>query len=420
MNVPPPTQARLRRLYRLRWCAITVQSIAILSSKWGLDADLPMATLFALLALLFLINGLTAFRLRISRDASDWEFAAHLSIDMTGLALLLYFTGGATNPFISLLLLPLAIGAASLQWRQVLPLTLYSVIAYSVLMFNFEPFMLPEGTLPYDLHLVGMWVTYTLCATLIAWYVTRITIELRRRDGELAAVRESELRNQQILALGTLATGAAHELGTPLSTIAVLVPELERSCARSPDDKEDFALLRSQVAVCRNILTDLLARTGRARSEGGKPTAVDKMLGEVVGKWRLLKPDIKSSVVIDEASPTLNILSDGAIRQALLNLLNNAADASPERVDVHIKWDRRLMTVTIEDDGPGLDEESATQIGQPFFTKRDDGMGLGIFLAQATLHRFGGRVTFANRAEGGLTTTVKLPLDALVVSEELV
>jgi len=410
---------RLRRLYRLRWYAILGQGIAVMAAKWGLQAALSLPSIMAVLALLTTVYALTWFRLSLPYKVPNWEFAAHLAIDITGLALLLYFTGGATNPFISLLLLPLAIGAASLRFRQIIPLTVYSILIYSLLMGHFEPLMLPEGTLPYHLHLIGMWVTYSLCATLMAWYVTRTTIELRNRERELAAAREREWQNQQIIALGNLAAGAAHELGTPLSTIAVLVPELESSCARTLEEKEDFALLRSQITVCRDILTEMLARTRRARGDGGKRTAVNQMLEQTIEKWRLLKPEVNSRFSMDDTNPALEILADDTIRQALLNLLNNAADASPERVDIHAQWDQHAMTVTIEDDGPGLDQESAKHIGEPFFTKRSDGMGLGIFLAQAAITRFGGRVTHVNRAGGGLTTTVKLPLNDLLVGKEI-
>jgi two-component system sensor histidine kinase RegB len=285
-------------------------------------------------------------------------------------------------------------------------------------MFYFQPILLPDGTLPYQMHLIGMWITFALCAMLISWHVMRTTKELRNREHVLAKAREKELQNQQIIALGTLATGAAHELSTPLSTIAILVPELESSCARSDEEKKDFQLLQSQVKLCRSILTDMLAKAGATRSESGKPIDLTEMLEQIVAKWKLLRPNIKSTFTLlnknESSSP--EIWADDTIRQTLLNLLNNAADVSPDWVNIEADWDQTQLSIVIEDNGPGLGSEAAKHVGKAFFTTRQDGMGLGIFLARATMRRFGGKILQMNRPKGGLKVTMVLPLAEITVS----
>jgi two-component system sensor histidine kinase RegB len=409
-------QAALRRIYNLRWYFIGGQALAVIAAYFLLEATLPLNAIAMIGGALVVMNLLTAFRLRSGGTVSNWELAGQLAGDMTQLGLLIYFTGGASNPLISLLLVPLAMAEVTLEPRQVIPLAVYSVLVYSVLALYSQTLHVAHGTMPYSAHLLGMWGTYVLAATLTASYVTRIAGELRNRDRELAKIRERELRNQQIIALGTLAAGAAHELGTPLSTIAVLAPELERSCAREPKEKEDFALLRTQVSLCRGILTDLLAHTGQVRGEGGKRMSVEELMDEVIAKWKLLRPAVRMEVVKD-LSRACEILADDTLRQALLNLLNNAADVSPGYVGVRAHCDGSTLTVTIEDDGPGMDEEAARRVGEAFYSKRADGMGLGVFLARATITRLGGQVNFVNRPERGLRTTVTLPMDRLRVDQ---
>ena len=411
-------RSQLRRLFTLRSYAISVQLIAIWFAKWGLDAALPISTLIIILGLLILINAVTWLRLQSSKKIHDWEFTLHLFTDMTGLATLLYFTGGATNPFISFLLLPLAIGANSVQIKQIIPLGAYGICVYSLLMFHFQPLLFPDGTFPYHLHLIGMWITFALSVLLISWYMTRTAIELRNKDRELMIIKEQEWEDQQLIALGTLAAGAAHELSTPLSTIAILAQELEETCTTDDTGKEDLRLLRSQITICRNILTDLLTRTKITRSDSGKSIDLEQMLLQIFDKWLSIKQEVHSQIIIDKESPSLTILLDPTISQAILNILNNAAEASPEFVKVQARWNFEYLVLVVEDRGPGIASEILDRIGKPFVSNRVNGHGLGLFLAKAALARFGGEIDLSNRKEGGMNATLTLPLkDIRLLSE---
>ncbi|HEX6829745.1 MAG TPA: HAMP domain-containing sensor histidine kinase, partial [Burkholderiales bacterium] len=239
---------------------------------------------------------------------------------------------------------------------------------------------------------------------------------LRQRDRRLAAAREESLRNERIVALGTMAAGAAHELGTPLGTLALLVDELEPGVTGNPQASQDLSEMRRQIGICKRIITDLLASAGQARGEGGSPQAADHYLREVVSKWEMMRPSAHFEYRWESDGPAPAILAEQTLSQAVINLLNNAADASPENIEIEGRCMEDEMVIEIRDHGPGLTPEVLGKAGQPFFTTKGPGKGsgLGLFLANATIEHFGGTVRLFNREGGGACTEVRIPLGPLL------
>jgi two-component system sensor histidine kinase RegB len=239
-------------------------------------------------------------------------------------------------------------------------------------------------------------------------------ISIRERDKDLALAREQALRNEQIIALGTLAAGAAHELGTPLATMAVVTGELQHEYAQNSEFQNNVRILRDQISHCKRTLTQLLADAGQARAEDVSGQAVDSFLRQVLDKWQLMRPSVKFTYHASGVEPPPQILNTQLLSQSILNLLNNAADASLKHIEVEVKWNHSELHLQILDYGEGLSGEAVQRAGQAFFTTkpRGQGFGIGLFLANANIERFGGSVRLMNREgqDGGACTEVILPL----------
>jgi two-component system sensor histidine kinase RegB len=424
-----PGHSQLRRLVALRGIAVAAQlaTLAVVWKVMGLELDWqPMLLTIAALAVVNLFSWL---RLRNDSIVSNPELFAQLSVDVAALSILLYYSGGSTNPFISLYLLPLVIAAATLPPRYTWGMAVLTALCYTFLMKFYVP--LPElhgqsaavgsmhdmgnmnhdmaGESIFNLHVLGMWFGFVLSATIIAWFVVRMAQAVRQRDETLARVREEILRNERIVALGTQAAGAAHEMGTPLATMAVVIGELQHDIsAGQPELRDSLAILDEQVRGCKRILDKILANA--QDSGAASPQAVDELMAELLDEWQLLRPTAQHRYHAGDGKPVPRISVDVTLRAALMNLLNNAADASPQPVEIDARWDGSRFTLEIRDHGKGLNEEAALKAGSAFFTTKKEGRGLGLFLANATIERMGGTVRLYNREEGGATTELVLPV----------
>jgi two-component system sensor histidine kinase RegB len=265
----------------------------------------------------------------------------------------------------------------------------------------------------FDLHVLGMWVSFVLAAGAIAYFVVRMAASLRERDRQLAEAREKALRDQHVLTLGTMAAGAAHQLGTPLSTMAVMLQELGRDHATDADLTADLSLLRRQVDACKTIISDLVASAGQSRAEGGHVQPLDAMLQGAADSWRVLRPGVDVEIRLDGLRPAPRILADRSVSQTLTTLLDNAADASPEGIVLQARWTAADLRVEITDRGAGVRPEVLHVAGRAPHSTKGEGRGVGLLIANAALERLGGRVTLSNRAGGGACTTLELPLAAL-------
>jgi two-component system sensor histidine kinase RegB len=408
-------QQSLKRLSALRWGALGTMSVTIVLARLWLDVDLPLVELSVIIVTSGLLNLRAAWRARTGTTVGEREIFGHLLADTATLAAVLYFSGGWANPFVSMFLLPLVVAATILTPRHAWYVAGATLAAYTSLGFLFRPLPHmhhgPAGD--FDLHVLGMWVSFVLAAGAIAYFVVRMAASLRERDRELAQARERALRDQHVLTLGTMAAGAAHQLGTPLSTMAVMLQELGRDHSDDAGLATDLSLLRRQVDACKAIISDLVASAGQSRSEGGNIQPLDAVLQAAADGWRVLRPGVEVEMRLEGPRPAPLILADRSVSQTLTTLLDNAADASPEGMVLQARWTAVDLYVEITDRGAGVRPEVLHVAGRSAHSTKGEGRGVGLLIANAALERLGGRVTLSNRPGGGARTTMELPLAAL-------
>ena len=397
---------RLDTLIRLRWLAILGQLAALLVVKFGLDFELPLAICLSVLALYAIITvGVRMWlggQLRLDADRAGWL----LAIDIAELAILLGLTGGLQNPFSFLLLGPVLISATALPARMATKLAGLAITCATILVFvhlqlpwaSEDPLELPP------VYMVGVWLSILLAIGYISVYAWQITEEARQLADALAATELVLAREQHLSQLDGLAAAAAHELGTPLSTIAVVSKDLLLALADSPH-AEDARILREQAQRCREILGKL--------TESPDPGDAFERMGLSALVEEVIAPHRDFGITIAVDWPAQPGEPTGARSPAILyglgNLLENAVDFAQKRVDVGVQWDDTDVTVTIRDDGPGFASEIMARIGEPYVrgprphrtpaAADETGRGLGFFSAKTLLERSGAQVSLANAVE---------------------
>jgi two-component system sensor histidine kinase RegB len=409
----------LKRLVSVRSFAIAGEMVVCIAAVWWLDMVLPLTILLTLIGLHILINLLTWLRMRWPRPVSTLEFLIQLALDAGVLTALLYFGGGAANPFVSLLLLPLVVAAAILPKPYVWLMAALVVLAYGLLMIEYHPMPMAHmgSGNEFSLHVTGMWFGFLLSVAMVVFFVVRLAESLRERDRVLAEARERALRDEQLVALGTLAAGAAHELGTPLSTMAVLSKELEEEYSNDDVLRQRLTLLRGQVDRCKQTLSMISASSGQLRAESGGRVRLDAFLADAVADWRAMRPRATLEYSAEGCEPAPLIISEQGLRQSLVSFLDNAADSSPDAIEMHCRWNETELEVEICDRGAGLPQEFRNQIGKVPFSTKAEGHGLGLLLAHAIIQRLGGEVEVAARDGGGTCVSVKVKLDGLLLDE---
>lgn len=400
--------ANLQRLITARWTALALTAGMTLLAPGALDIPLPTVPLLAIIGITALFNGIVQWRLKRTPSATAGELFSQLLIDISTLSALVFFSGGATNPLVSLLLPPVAIAALLLPVRCVLAVGLAAVAAYSVLMVFYVPLPLSDASRATRLHLLGMWLTFAVSALMIAWFVVRMTRLIRLRDAELAATREQALRDERIIAIGTLAAGAAHELGTPLATMSLLAGELARDPQLPDAAREDIALLRQQIVACKEIITGLSRRAGAERLENPGTQPVDRWLNALRQRWHAVRPLAQSRLEVSGAQPAPTVVADPRLEQAILNLLNNAATASAAPIDIRLGWTAGEIVIDIHDHGPGFPPEVLMQGGQVEFPAHEQGSGIGLMLTRSSVEQVGGRLLLLNPPAGGALARLQL------------
>lgn len=414
MNTPAlisPAANLFRRLVWLRGLAIAGQATAIAVASLGLDMPLPLAPMLGILGLLIALALLSAWRLKQPWPPTEPEVFAQLSADTAALAGQLFFSGGYSNPFVSLLLLPVILAATALSPRFAWFAALLCTAAYSLLMFWHVPLASISGTDAFNLHLIGMWLNFLISAALVAWFIVRLAASLRERERELADARERSVRDAGIFALGMQAAGAAHELSTPLATIAVVSRELQEEYGNDPELAEPIQTLRQQAERCKTLLTRLTVDAGAGREL--EPRMLDMWLDETIEHWQLMRPDVAANIRLYGARPAPSIRPDPILAQALVSLYNNAADTSPTEVGIEAEWDDEQLQVRVLDRGPGLDAEQAGLAGRQAISSKGKGRGVGLLLTHAGVEHLGGTAMLAAREGGGSVASVSVPLAAL-------
>ena len=412
----------MRQLIQLRWIAVVGQIITIGLVHFAFDIDLPLRQMAVVLLCLIAFNIGSLLHWRSHRGVSNGELFLALLVDVATLAAQLYLSGGAANPFCFLYLLQVILGAILLKAGSVWTMVLITVGCFTGLAVFGRPLALPAGY--YDLlfgpYISGLLICFALDAGLLVIFVTRINRNLRARDARLAALRERAAEEEHIVRMGLLASGAAHELGTPLSTVAVILGDWRRmpALAGNAELLQEIDEMQAQVLRCKSIVSGILLSAGETRAETPVEASLCEFLNELVREWRETRPVARFEYV-NRIGEDLHIVADSAIRQMIYNVLDNALEASPGWVGFEVAREGDLLELTVNDQGPGFAPEMLAQLGKPYqSSKGRPGAGLGLFLVSNVARTLQGRVAARNRDEGGASVTLTLPLEELRFEEE--
>ncbi len=404
----------LRRLFLLRIIVLSAQVLVIVVATKFISIALPVYLLSVVIAFHALLNVITWFRLRSTTPISEPELFIQMVADVMALTALLYFTGGSANPFAFLLLLPLTLVAAALPGVYTWVMAVTTIGCYTLLMVFQKPlvFSTEHQTGMFDLHVMGMWVGFMFSAGLVAYFVVNMGKNLRERDRLLALAREKALRDEQLVTLGTLAASTAHELGTPLGTIAIVSKELHNDYSHIKEVETRTGVLMKQVERCKAALSNLSVSAGALRAESGYRITLDRFINDLVKEWASRRPNV--TLRINARNGTDNspfIVAERVLFQAVSNVLDNAADASPDDVLLEFWWSERHCIISVCDRGDGFSPEVAKLAGKDVVSTKaaGEGLGLGLFLTNAVVEKFGGNMTINQRQSHGTQIIINLP-----------
>ncbi len=413
--VPQDPHIVLPWLVRLRWLAVVGQLAAIAVAYFLLDVRFEANPIFGVILTTVVTNLVLHFLIAKNKEQLPGLIPGVLILDVVLLTQMLYWTGGSTNPFVILFLVHVAITVTVLGQAWAAIISVLSVLCYGLLMFL--PFTPLEGApgkpLSTGVLSAGQWIAFALVAVIIAYFIGRVSRELRQRDAAIARMRDMIAINERLASLTTLAAGAAHELGTPLATIAVVARELELALDRMKGDAvmvDDARLIRSEVDRCRRILDRMKVDESEINAQTRQPVLVEEMVRKIRGE---INEQQAARLVID-APPGLEVLHLPLqlTLQSVSILLHNAFDASGQSEPVALKIEKTGESVAfvVTDRGAGMDQSTLRRVGEPFYTTKPPGkgMGLGIFLTRLVAERFGGGLTFASQEGKGTVATLTL------------
>jgi two-component system, sensor histidine kinase RegB len=421
------SRLRLQTLVRLRWVAVLGQTVTVLGVHYGLGFPLPLVACLAVIGFSALTNIILQRYFPPSQRLKSLHAMQMLGYDVLQLSGLLYLTGGLQNPFALLLVVPVAVSASTQPLRITVILGGLAVACASLLTMFHQPLPWAPGameTLPL-VYLLGIWTALVSCIAFMATYAWRTAQETRQMSDALAATELLLAREQKLSALDGFAAAAAHGLGTPLSTIALVAKELEREIPKDSPLQDDIQLLRSQAARCRDILRALARNTGESDAMFSQ-MGLGHMIEEVVEPFRVfgmeiivsLRPPIGKN---GQAEPEPVLARNAGVLYALSNLVENAVDYASSKVEIVADWNAEAVHIAILDDGPGFSPHIIGRLGEPYVTTRSrnqlgeadsdvEGLGLGFFIAKTLLERYDGTLKLDNRhfPERGAVVTVTL------------
>ncbi|HEX7481585.1 MAG TPA: ATP-binding protein [Polyangiales bacterium] len=409
-------------LVRLRWGAVVGQLVTVLLVDLGMHIKVPRASLLAVIGTEAMSNVACTLWARKRTVVGPSTIGALLAFDIVLLSVLLFLSGGPFNPFSFLYLVHIALAAV------VLP-TVWTWGLVMLALFSFGSLFVQHDWLPSDIrthmshadqmrmHMQGMWIAFGVAAVFISYFVTRVRQSLGQRENELMRARALASRSEKLASLATLATGAAHELSTPLSTIAVVAKELERSLAKAgahAQSVSDAQLIRREVDRCRDILQLMATDAGHSSAEGVSSVSVAELIESAL--QGLPRREQVSSELTTETARCVLRAQPQATAQALRSVLKNALQASPtgQTVAVDASVVNGTCRLQVRDRGPGMVDDVLTRAGEPFFTTKQpgEGMGLGLFLSRMIIERLGGRIELHSRPGAGTTAVVSIPVAA--------
>ncbi len=422
--IPERNWVNIHWLARLRWAQTAGQALTVLVGQFVLEGVLPIASLLGVIGIGLVSNLLLELyffgdrrRETPTRTVHEWQLAVVMMLDVGILTGLLYLTGGPNNPFGLLYVVQIALATVLLRAKWAWLLGALSFVGFGLLLIVHQ-----RLEIPLDNRAVGAWVGLGVASAFVVHFLQRITVALGERETELTEARHLAARQERLASLATLSAGAAHELSTPLGTVALAAKELERALTKvdaGPANLAELAadarLIREQVGRCRAILEQMGQGVGTV-GEALAPTTIAALLDEAFAAVRTTTPvhrDLPDSV----ANRVLR-LPPRAVSQALRSLITNAQDASPPgtAVVLSVRGDDKTLAISVRDRGPGMPEEIMARIGEPFFTTKAPGrgMGLGLFLARAVIEGVGGSLQIDSIPGEGTEVSVRLPTDIAV------
>jgi len=400
----------MRRYAAVRTMIIaTVMAVAYLT--WSLlGIDLPLPVLSSILLLLILANGFLYLRGHHRRPFSDAEVFGHVLVDVAALSALLYYTGGALNPFAYCYLLLVLFVASTLPQRFGWLLAVLCVVCYTVLRVHYVPLPLPDSMATHEeLDDLSRWVMYVLLAGLVVWFALRLNELRARHERHLQDEALEAARERYLLGLATQAAGTAHEMGTPLSTMRVVLGELRRGDAPPPDWKEVIEMLWQQVEICRLALADLARSTDPGQLARAQVVPAREYLQALTDRFHLTRPQVHLQVRLAPWDAGVSIFTDLTLQQSLLSLIGNAADASPEAVELRAALEGDALHVDILDRGPGVPARLRERLARDELGTHGDDRERALHLARSAIERLGGSVRLLEREGGGTCQRVVLP-----------
>jgi two-component system sensor histidine kinase RegB len=402
----------MRQLIQLRWIAVIGQTLTIVLAQTVLDVPLALVPMLGLTVFLAAANLLATMALARRRVLNS-EIMLALLLDMTALTLQLYFSGGASNPFIALYLLQVVLGAILLPQLWAGFLVAAAALSYALLSLWYVPLSLPRPWPGADLDLlaIGGWIAFLMVAGLLVFFIARISRNLRARDAYLADLRQHAAEEEGIVRMGLFASGAAHELGTPLGTLAVILADWRRvpSIAQDPELLAEVEEMQSEIQRCKGIVSDILHSAGQPRGEPMESAAASDFLDDAVASWELTHPDTPLVYRCNGLAGAMAPVNP-ALRQAIWSLMDNAAEASPAGLSLVAKAEQGTLVIAVRDEGPGFPPEALAHVGKLYQSTKGAGHGLGLFLAVNVARRLGGRLEAANADDGGAEVRLILPL----------
>ena len=411
----------LQQLIQLRWIAVVGQVATILVVQYGLGIALPLQPMFAVLAALVLFNLASHLWCRRHTQVSHAALLVGLLVDVASLTVQLYLSGGIANPFVFLFLLQVVIGTVLL--RSPGSWVIAAAAALCVVGLAAVPAPLKLAVEPArglaDHYVQGLLVCFLLIAGLLVVFITRIGGILRERDARLAELRQRAVEEEHIVRIGLLASGAAHELGTPLSTLSVILGDWQHLPTMASDGElhNDVLEMQAQVARCKSIVTNILMAAGETRAEAPTETTLHALFDELALEWEQARNPPRFDYR-NQSGPDPRIVTDAGLRQMVFNVLDNALEASPDWVALDVRCEDDAVVVVVADAGPGFEPGILQRLGTPYnSSKGRPGGGLGLFLSVNVARTLGGRLQAENRPQGGAVVTVTLPLAAIAIED---
>jgi len=409
------------QLVELRWLAVIGQVVTIYVVSTVLGIALPLPQMLTVLACLVIFNLFCQLRWHKRREVANSELFLALLVDVASLTAQLYFSGGTANPFAFLFLLQVILGAVLLETWATWIIVAITCASLACLSLFYQPLPLPvdhNSGFP-SLYVQGLLICFALNAALLVIFISRITRNLRMRDDQLADLRQRTTEEEHIVRMGLLASGAAHELGTPLATLSVILGDWRRmpEFSRNPELQEEIAEMQSQLQRCKHIVSGILLSAGKARGESSTKTMLNTFLDELVDEWRTGRA-VSHFQYENRITTDLPVAFDTVLKQTVFNMLDNAFEASPQWLGLTAQLEGDMLVVEVADIGPGFNKDMLSQLGRPYqSSKGREGSGLGLFLAVNVARTLGGTLTANNRPEGGAVVRLLLPLSAIALEE---